>query len=679
MTLQLNEQSCEAGQLQMLLCFQDEKQREEFPITMRHPHDAKAEENLEWYFETYIDQPYTAESKVRRTVEQYIVDYGQELFRQLFADDRARQRFYDAINRDGFEGITFEIVGREKSTEFQAILWETLRDPDSADRPLVASGLRMVRRSTKKSLIKARVEEHPTLNLLIVTARPGGAHDVNYRTIQRPLIELLRKTPGLTINPVILRPGTYQSLKNHLDEQGSGFYHIIHFDVHGEVLEFSELQVKKRKGETTFSPSYSFGNAPQSFRILWGRDDLKEFEGKKAFLFFEALEKEGSEPVEAPVIAQLLRDKQIPVCILNACQSAKQEGETNETSLAKYLHESGVDVVMAMRYSVSVSAAGLLIERLYDRVFQQDPLDQALSLARIRLYDQRERLASLGYKIELEDWALPIVFQNQPVIFKFRRFTTAEKSARLAWQARAEPCPVLRYGFKGRDLDSLKIEKSLLAQQHLLLRGMVGVGKSTLLRYLAAWWTTTNFRGVASVAYLDFATLPNFSAFLKAVAHKILDQPDYKDWQGRPLDARAQELLDHLNGHAHGLIFDNIFAWGDERTSSFLQKLQGKSFAVYGSVNPEAYLEPFTFDKNIFFLEGLDKNAAYELAAEIVRKNTPYRWENLMKDHQYDLENLMELLAGFPSVMESVLPLLKTMSVPDLLEGFNQGTLPVEV
>ena len=157
MILQLIEQSCAAGQLKVILCFQDGEHREEFAISMRHPHDAKAEEDLEWYFETYIDQPYTAESKVRRTVEQYIFHYGQELFRQLFADDPARQRFYDAINRDGFDGVTFEIVGLEKSTEFQAILWETLRDPDSADRPLVASGLRMIRRSAKKSLIRARV------------------------------------------------------------------------------------------------------------------------------------------------------------------------------------------------------------------------------------------------------------------------------------------------------------------------------------------------------------------------------------------------------------------------------------------------------------------------------------------------------------------------------------------
>ncbi|MCB0532001.1 MAG: CHAT domain-containing protein [Saprospiraceae bacterium] len=679
MLIQLIEQSCEPGELKAVLRFETAGGSEEFAIAMPHPHDAKKEEDLEWYFEQYIEQPYTAESKVQRTVETQIIAYGTELFSAVFADPRAIQLFYDAINQEGYDSLTLEIVSREQAPGFQTVLWETLRDPNFASKPLIASGLKIVRRSEKQAPLRARVGNHPALNLLIVTARPSEENDVNYRTIQRPLIELLSRTEGISVNSVILRPGTYEALKNHLDEKGAGFYHIIHFDLHGEVLEFSALKTKKRKGETTFAAAHSFGNTPLSFQVRWGRYELEPFEGKKAFLFFESEKKGISEPATAEEIADLLREKQIPVCLLNACQSAKQEGDTSETSLGKYLHENGVAVVLAMRYSVSVSAASLLMERLYQQIFENTSLDTAVNLARVRLFDQKERDASLGYKIDLEDWVLPIIFQNQAVQFQFREFEAAEKKVLLTRQRRAEPFPKLKYSFKGRDLDILKIEKRLLPpQNHLLLRGMIGVGKSTLLRYLAAWWTVTNFRDAKSIVYLDLSKPLGFANLLETIAKKVFEPSDYRAWKKDALEFRAQALLNYLNGTPNGLILDNIFEWRDERAGAFFRDLNGKSFSVYGSVNPEEYLSPLTFQQNIYFLEGLDKNAAFDLAAEIVHQTTPHRWENLMKKHQYDLENLMELLAGFPSAMELVLPFLKDRSVPETLEAFNNGTLPIE-
>lgn len=679
MTIQIIEQSCQLGALHALLRFDDGAETTEFPLSFPHPHDARTEEDLEWYFEDYMKQPYIAESKVRSTVDRCVIEYGQALFRGLFADPQAKQKLYDAIGSHGFANITLEIVSQPASTEFQTILWETIRDPEQPGGPLISSGLKIVRSSTKKSPVQARVDEHSTLNLLIVTARPGGEHDVNYRTIQRPLIDLLRTRQGQAVNPVILRPGTYKALKDHLDEKGAGFYHIIHFDLHGEVLEYRELELKKIKGQTTFAGAYSFGNAPHSYQVLYARDDLKPFEGKRAFLFFEAERKDGSEPAKAEDIAKLLRDHQIPVCILNACQSAKQEGDTAETSLAKHLHENGVDVVLAMRYSVTVTAAALMMGRLYETLFNNDPLDKAVSLARIRLFNQKEREVGLG-KIDLEDWALPIVFQNRPVQFQFRELTKTEKNTRLEQLARAPVFPKPEFGFKGRDLDILKIEKILQPPcNHLLLRGMVGVGKSTLLRYLAAWWTLTRFRNVEAVAYLDLTQPQPFPDLIKTVASKVFNAKEHDDWSNN-IDKRLQPiaLLEYLNGRPFGLVFDNIFEWHDEQMASWLAQLDGRTFVVYGSVNPEVFLSARTFGDQVHVLEGLDKEAAYELAAEILHRKTPHRWEKLYQKHQYDLENLMELMAGFPSVMEKVLPFLQTMSVPQLLEEFTSATLPVE-
>ncbi len=73
----------------------------------------------------------------------------------------------------------------------------------------------MVRHSAQPPTLRATVRPGPTLNLLLVTARPRGARDVGYRTITRPLVALLRQS-NLPVQVDILRPGTYEALHRHL-------------------------------------------------------------------------------------------------------------------------------------------------------------------------------------------------------------------------------------------------------------------------------------------------------------------------------------------------------------------------------------------------------------------------------------------------------------------------------
>src|SRR5205085_1418105 len=100
------------------------------------------------------------------------------------------------------------------------------------------------------------IRSSPTINLLIVTARPSGKRDVGYRTISRPLVEALRNA-NLRVQVDILRPGTYKALENHLREttakHGEGYYHVIHFDVHGAVLTYEQfLRLSQEPGSTPY-------------------------------------------------------------------------------------------------------------------------------------------------------------------------------------------------------------------------------------------------------------------------------------------------------------------------------------------------------------------------------------------------------------------------------------------
>ncbi len=126
--------------------------------------------------------------------------------------------------------------------------------------------------------------------------------------ISRSLIEAIEKCQ-LRVNVELLRPGTYEALERHLEEKGAGFYHIIHFDAHGGLMTYEQIQAGAKANRYLYQERY-------------GREDLHCFEGVKAFLFLEGETKGKADPVEAKELADLLTGKGIPVCILNACQSS---------------------------------------------------------------------------------------------------------------------------------------------------------------------------------------------------------------------------------------------------------------------------------------------------------------------------------------------------------------------
>jgi len=75
-----------------------------------------------------------------------------------------------------------------------------------------------------------------------------------------------------------------------------------------------------------------------------------------------------------------------------------------------------------------------------------------------------------------------------------RPFSTEESARYYTRDAERYTPAQPTYGFVGRDLDILQIEKQLLTRRNILLiRGMGGAGKTTLLHHLGSWWQTTGF------------------------------------------------------------------------------------------------------------------------------------------------------------------------------------------
>jgi tetratricopeptide (TPR) repeat protein len=649
-------------------------------ISISNPFSKAEDEELEWYFEEHLEFPFTKKVRARNAAAS-ITTYGEALFKQVFEKDPRVLVAYKTAIQAGLNDVQIEIEG---SPRFHALHWEALKDPDLWE-PLLLQAT-MVRKNLVPSTIQAQVRPSPTIKLLVITARPSGKRDVGYRTISRPLVEALRQT-NIPIQIDIVRPGTYRALENHLREvtakHKEGYSHVIHFDVHGAVLTYEQFQRSQKEPE---------GNPYQYKR--YAREEIHPYEGVKAFLSFEAEanneeQEKKSDLVEASELASLLTKHHVPITILNACQSGKQIGE-RETSLGSYLIQSGVQLVLAMGYSVTVSAAELLMSTLYKHLFDGNDLSIAIRHARTELYNNKERRAYFDQKIDLEDWLLPVVYQNQPVTLQPREFKLEERSAWLERKVEEKSYtpPEPQYGFVGRDIDILQIEKHLLTKRNILLiHGMGGAGKTTLLRHLAAWWHTTGF--VQRVFYFGYDDKAwSLQQIMTSIAQQLYGPKYYTDFQPLPHAAQQAMLSQDLRGKNHLLILDNLESITgthlaiqhtlppEEQASlrSFLTDLaKGHTQVLLGSRGWEDWLAKGTFDNNIYELPGLDPEAASTLADRILERSnaTKYRQDE-------NVRKLIKVMDGFPLALEVVLANLAHQTPTDVLAALQAGDVSID-
>jgi hypothetical protein len=203
--------------------------RVNFQVEVQNPFGLAEEASLEWYFEDWLRFPMLDTVRANAAAAS-VRAYGENLFQQIFEANPKAYVEYDKVRGD-LQNWRIEIEG--SSPEFQGLHWEALRDRD-LPRPLAVDCV-MVRKITTPMAVTAVMLPSPTINLLMVTARPSR-NDVGYRTISRPLIEALENSQ-LRVKVDLLRPATFEALTKHLEEAGAGYYHIIHFDAHGALLK----------------------------------------------------------------------------------------------------------------------------------------------------------------------------------------------------------------------------------------------------------------------------------------------------------------------------------------------------------------------------------------------------------------------------------------------------------
>ncbi len=162
-----------------------------FPVEGRPNTDLMRE--LQWYFEAFLDYPFPPETDHADRVVKALRDWGEDAFRTLF-DDRSAGRMFDAAIADDYSRLHLQISSDDPKV--LAWPWEALRDPELgflSHTCQITRRLNTIRdvQPLPGSLAKDRV------NILLVVARPFGDQDVRFRSIARPLVELIGEETDL--------------------------------------------------------------------------------------------------------------------------------------------------------------------------------------------------------------------------------------------------------------------------------------------------------------------------------------------------------------------------------------------------------------------------------------------------------------------------------------------------
>lgn len=229
-------------------------------LPFRIPLDVQEEAEVFWYLEKYTKFPFDADraAKAVRLMEKY----AASLFEQLHLED-----VISGLKlQDGDEDQSILMVdvvettkdskGTHSPPSIQRVLWELLEQPSLwSIKVLVRRRLSLPntphRPSTSQNShlrlwksLDSPSESHYSLNVLLVIARDLDPNkpEVDPTIGLKPLIALqdeLREAvgvkPGLSLE--IVRPGTFAALRKHLQiatmRHGKGYYHLVHFDMHG--------------------------------------------------------------------------------------------------------------------------------------------------------------------------------------------------------------------------------------------------------------------------------------------------------------------------------------------------------------------------------------------------------------------------------------------------------------
>ena len=192
------------------------------------------DEDLRWYIESYaVQDPFSGERA--QSVTNRLQAYGAALVGIISSATVFQNGTILLQNQE----VIIRIDDADRYSLFlQKLRWELLEDSSVWEENRRPKGVSVVRIAGQ--LIE-KTERHASSDqqrILVLTARPDVGQDIPHRLITRSIFDIINDLQKNTANSPtveIIRPGTFDALRETLECQEWGYYNTIHLDVHGQL------------------------------------------------------------------------------------------------------------------------------------------------------------------------------------------------------------------------------------------------------------------------------------------------------------------------------------------------------------------------------------------------------------------------------------------------------------
>lgn len=475
-------------------------------VTISDPLDARQVTECCWYLERFIQRsPYSVTRA--KNAAGLLQQYGKTLVQQLGLLDIISH----ATNGDPTSPLVVDILVKDESgsgASVHQLYWELL-ETEEVWKPYD------VRVTVTRLSVRNIVATHPlagnkestpspSVNVLVVVARDLTTEHKRYDEVDPSLATGIltdisdaaaTKIGKSTVNVEIVRPGSLTALTLHLrrtkDFHGSGYFDLIHFDLHGEV----------------------------------------DVAGKRAYLLFNSKDG-GTQREDAQEIGGVLEEYSIRAVVLNACESARADAG-GDANIGQIFQKNGVQNVLAMSHKISTTAAKIFLVSFYQTLLLHGlPFSAAAREARSALRKAAGREARYGLQRQLLDFFLPVAYLSQPDSPHLEDIRDTHHDLEFE-----KPKEDRLYG---RGFDLLRLENLLQAHHFVFLSGLAGVGKTALLQEARKLWIKTAFVDVVFNNDVSMTKDENFQQFLASL---IAQMPLYVSDKRNVVDKMNEVLL----------------------------------------------------------------------------------------------------------------------------------------
>jgi tetratricopeptide (TPR) repeat protein len=596
------------------------------PFVFTSPISSDDAKDHRWYLEDFVRFPGVGDISRARAFEKRLAGWGEKLLAAIRAGDGS-QRLLDLVNNR--KPCLLTLVSSDPDP--LSLPWELLRDDRS---PLIARGL-VLRRQLPKAIRGIRHDLGLPLRILLVVSRPTDVGFIDPRSSTMPMLDALEPLGG-NVTVEFCEPPTLAELARRLGQarqRGKG-YDIVHFDGHGVYLPRT-------------------GVGALCFENDRGSNDL----------------------VPGTRLGDLLAQMDIPATLLEACQTSDLSTMPVFGSVAPALLKSGVGSVIAFSHSVLVSAARIMVEQLYTALCQGQTVGQAVNQGRLALMATAERELAPGQEpLPLRDWHIPQLYQAgaDPALVPGGAPRTGGGTP-VAAGRKPDPAfgrqPV--YGFHGRSRELLDLRRKLMAHPAVALTGMGGMGKTSLAREAAHWWTRTGRRRDGAT-FFSFESRQGADRAVQAFGHYL--EGDAFDRLSS--DDRWQRTLELFHQREVLWVWDNFestlpaFQGGRATGTAFPDEERQRLRQLYDQLlegKPRGWLLVTCRPGSTGLtgigemeLRSLSAPEALELATVILqRKDVPLGQPGWERDR---IVSLLATLGHHPLSLELVLPHLRHLS-----------------